>query len=289
MPNSGSYELCYPNRQTTVVGNLVYENNETDNPAIDVALLAQGNGILLAGAVQNVVEKNRVWDHDRTGIGLVPFPEEDANDLAPDTADWDVPCEETHDDEVPPIVEEDCKAVEGLLEGLCRRHLEPLRYRAVGNVVEGSLVADIAVGTADLLGTGETTDTLRNCFSGNTFGTTAPTDLEALAPCDGTGNGGDWNAGALDLIGLLGTPADAPPRYAYKTTPAAGRPAQHARRRHGTRRSGQGHDARRRHRGDHRAGQAHVVRFRATSVAVVTLTIAVVGLGLHRRPRRDGG
>ncbi len=218
VPNSGSYELCYPNRQTTVVGNLVYDNNETDNPAIDVALLAQGNGILLAGAVQNVVERNRVWDHDRTGIGLVPFPEEDANDLAPAQSEWDVPCEETHDEEIPPIAEEDCKAVEGLLAG-CVVIWNPFDNRIVGNVVEGSGVADLAVGTADLLETGETTDTLRNCFSGNTFGTTAPADLEALAPCDGTGNGGDWNAGALDLIGLLGSPAPAPPEDAYKTTP----------------------------------------------------------------------
>jgi hypothetical protein len=218
VPNSGSYELCYPNRQTTVAGNLVYSNNETENPAIDVALLAQGNGILVAGAVQNVVEKNRVWDHDRTGIGLVPFPEEDANDLAPASSEWEVPCEETHDEEVPPIAEEDCKAVEGLLKG-CVVIWNPFDNRVVGNVVEDSRVADIAVGTADLIGTGETTDTLRNCFSGNTFGTTAPTDLEALAPCDGTGNGGDWNVGALDLIGLLGSPAEAPPKDSYKTTP----------------------------------------------------------------------
>lgn len=218
VPNSGSYELCYPNRQTTVAGNLVYSNNETDNPAIDVALLAQGNGILLAGAVQNTIQNNLVWDHDRTGIGLVPFPEEDANDLAPDPADWDTPCEETHDEEVPPISEEDCKAVEGLLEG-CVVIWNPFDNKVIGNVVEDSRVADIAVGTADLLENGETTDTLRNCFSGNTFTTTAPTDLEALAPCDGTPSGGDWNAGALDLIGLLGSPAAEPPKDAYKTTP----------------------------------------------------------------------
>jgi nitrous oxidase accessory protein NosD len=218
VPNSGSYELCYPNRKTTVAGNLVYSNNETDIPGIDVSLLAQGNGILLAGAVQNEVQNNRVWDHARTGIGLVPFPEEDANDLAPPSSDWDVPCEDTHDKEVPPISEEDCKAVEGLLKG-CVVIWNPYDNRVTGNVVEGSGVADIAVGTADLLNKGETTDTLRNCFSDNTFGTTAPTDLEALAPCDGTGNGGSWDAGALDLIGLLGTPAEAPAADAYKTTP----------------------------------------------------------------------
>ena len=49
VPNSGSYELCYPERDTTIVGNLVYDNNQADTPAIDVALLAMGNGILVAG------------------------------------------------------------------------------------------------------------------------------------------------------------------------------------------------------------------------------------------------
>jgi hypothetical protein len=218
VPNSGSYELCYPNRETTVVGNLVHSNNETDNPAIDVALLAQGNGILLAGAVRNVVKNNLVWDHDRTGIGLVPFPEADANDLAPDQSEWDVPCSETHDEEVPPISEEDCTEVELIGEG-CVVVWNPFDNEVIGNVVEDSRVADLAVGTIDLIGNGETTDTLRNCFSDNTFATSAPAELEALAPCGAEGNGGDWNNGALDLIGLLGSPAPAPPKDAYKTTP----------------------------------------------------------------------
>ena len=78
VPNSGSYELCYPERRTTIVGNLVYSNNQGDTPAIDVAILAMGNGILPAGGVANVIRNNRVWDHDKTGIGLVPFLEEGA-------------------------------------------------------------------------------------------------------------------------------------------------------------------------------------------------------------------
>ncbi|MCX6524383.1 MAG: hypothetical protein NTX58_06385, partial [Actinobacteria bacterium] len=72
VPNSGSYELCYPERDTTVVGNLVYENNNEVAPAIEVALLAQGNGILLPGGVRNLVQRNQVFNHKRTGIGLVP-------------------------------------------------------------------------------------------------------------------------------------------------------------------------------------------------------------------------
>ena len=94
VPNSGSYELCYPERETQVVGNLIYSNNNGDTPAIDVALLAMGNGIVVPGGVRNTIERNRVWDHTRTGIGLVPFLEEDANDNLPTEADWDIDCAE---------------------------------------------------------------------------------------------------------------------------------------------------------------------------------------------------
>ena len=117
VPNSGAYELCYPERETTIVGNLVYDNNNDDAPGIQVSLLAHGNGILPAGGVRNTIERNRVWDHDRTGIGLVPFPEEDASDLAPPQSEWDTPCDETRNEPVPEISAADCKSVEGLSRG----------------------------------------------------------------------------------------------------------------------------------------------------------------------------
>ncbi|MCB0956503.1 MAG: right-handed parallel beta-helix repeat-containing protein, partial [Ilumatobacter sp.] len=92
VPNSGSYELCYPERDTTIVGNLVYSNNQGDTPAIDVALLAMGNGIVVAGGVLNDVERNQIWDHDKAGIALVPYLEEDPNDDLPTPEEWDVTC-----------------------------------------------------------------------------------------------------------------------------------------------------------------------------------------------------
>jgi hypothetical protein len=221
VPNSGSYELCYPERESTIVGNTVHDNNLIDGPGISVSLLAQGNGILPAGGVRNTIERNLVYNHDRTGIGLVPFPEEDSNDLAPSQDTWDTPCEEVRDEEVPEIPEADCVAVEGLLEG-CVVIWNPYENRVVGNVVEASGVADLAVSTVDLLGTGETTDTLRNCFSGNTFATSAPADLEALAPCEGKPTATNWDNAPLDLLGLFGDPADEPPEDSYQTTPEPG-------------------------------------------------------------------
>lgn len=220
VPNSGSYELCYPGRDNTIVGNLVHDNNRTDIPGITVSLLAQGNGILVAGSVRNTVERNLVLNHDRTGIGLVPYPEETAADLAPEMSEWETPCSETHDEPVPEIPAEDCVAVDGLLEG-CVVIWHPFENRIIDNVVEGSKVADIAVGTVDLDGKGVTTEQLGNCFSGNTFASSMPASIEQLAPCDGTGSG-DWNATVLDLLGLLGDPAEKPPADIYKTTPEPG-------------------------------------------------------------------
>jgi hypothetical protein len=208
VPNSGSYELCYPGRESTIVGNIVHDNNNDEAPAIDVALLAQGNGILLAGAVDTTVERNLVFDHDRTGIAAVPFPEEDANDVAPPASAHDTPCEETRDDEIP---------VENQNPGTVMWH--PTGNRFIGNVVEGSGLADLASATIALNEGDLTTAELGNCFSDNVFSTSAPANLEELAPCDATGNGGDFTAGALDLLVLIAEMAEAPPKDTYTKTP----------------------------------------------------------------------
>jgi hypothetical protein len=71
VPNSGDYELYPPERESTLVGNLVHDNSNGDTPAIDSARLATGNGILVFGGIDNVIERNRVQDHDVTGIALV--------------------------------------------------------------------------------------------------------------------------------------------------------------------------------------------------------------------------
>jgi hypothetical protein len=72
VPNSGDYELYPPERETTMVGNLVHDNTNAETAAIESARLATGNGILIFGGIDNVVERNRVVDHELTGIVLVP-------------------------------------------------------------------------------------------------------------------------------------------------------------------------------------------------------------------------
>lgn len=201
VPNSGSYELCYPQRSTTIVGNLVHSNNQPDTPAIDVAILAMGNGILSAGGVANLIERNRVYDHDKTGIGLVPFLEEDANDTIPPREEWDLSCAESKalDIEVPS---------------------EALLWDSIDNIVRDNVLennrrADIAVGSA-----GTDLWTLGNCFSGNAHTTSAPTSLEALSPCGvELSNDGDWLAGDLQVITWIVEAESAPPSVDYREAP----------------------------------------------------------------------
>ena len=204
VPNSGSYEPCYPGRANTIVGNIVHDNNYLDGPGIDNSLLAQGNGILLAGSINNVVQKNLVYNHDRTGIAAVPFPEEDANDTPPPASELTKSCDETKAQDPP-----------ATSPGL-------VLWNATGNqitdnVVEGSKLADLASGT--IPNTSEAIAALDNCFSGNTFGTTSPADLEALAPCEGTGTGGDFSKDAFDLTVLINEMPDKPPADSYQKTP----------------------------------------------------------------------
>ena len=185
VPNSGSYELCYPERDTTLVGNTVYSNNQPDTPAIDVALLGMGNGILVAGGVQNTIERNLVYDHDRAGIALVPFPEEQANDVAPPEEEWDVPCEETKD-EVPDADPADLEMV----------WWDAAQNRVVGNDVSDSRMADLAFGTIS-----DDPGVLANCFADNVASSRLMERLgmrrETHALADSLHRSGEW----LDSLG----------------------------------------------------------------------------------------
>lgn len=210
VPNAGSYEGCYPGRENTIVGNLIHDNNYLDGGGIDNALLAQGNGLLSAGSINNVIERNRVYDHDRTGIAMVPFPESDADDVPPPASELTKPCD-------PKAKKPTTPPADGALWNASGN-------RIVGNVVENSGLADIASTTIQLYGNKLTTADLNNCFSDNTFKTSAPEDLEQLAPCDGKGNGGSFTKGELNLAPLLAEQPPKPPKDAYRKTPVP--PAQ---------------------------------------------------------------
>ncbi|HET9201392.1 MAG TPA: right-handed parallel beta-helix repeat-containing protein [Dehalococcoidia bacterium] len=54
-----------------IVGNLVYSNNNSETSAVNQARLGEGNGIMIYGGRDNVIERNRVFDHELGGISLV--------------------------------------------------------------------------------------------------------------------------------------------------------------------------------------------------------------------------
>ena len=78
VPNSGTGEANPPQRKATIVGNTVYANNNTKTAAIEIADTAFGNGILLAGGVDDIVERNLVYDHDGYGHRRDPAAREGA-------------------------------------------------------------------------------------------------------------------------------------------------------------------------------------------------------------------
>ena len=194
VPNSGSYELCYPERETTIVGNIVHGNQQPDTSAIPVALTAMGNGILIAGGVGNLVERNLVYDHDLYGIALAPFDETGANDDHPTREEWATSCADARAQTPATSIPETI-------------FWESFDNVVRDNVIEDSRYADIGVAilTVDPATAG-------NCFAGNTFTASAPTDIEALAPCDGTG-AGDWTLNPVDLGAIIAR--ERPPAVDY--------------------------------------------------------------------------
>ena len=147
VPNSGTGEANPPERETTIVGNTVYGNNNTETAAIEIAQTAIGNGILIAGGTDNTVERNLVYDHDIAGIGVIPLPEKV---LSPD----------------------DEKA----------QNFDARRNTVRDNVTRDDRVADLLlVTTLD-----DAKDAGGNCFSGNQFRTSSPPSLEDLVPCGST-------------------------------------------------------------------------------------------------------
>ena len=194
---SHTYELCYPQRQATVVGNLIHSNNQADTGAVGLALLAMGNGVVVAGGIANGVERNRIWDHDRTGIAVIPNPEQEPTDDMPDRDDWTLTCAESRD---LPIAE--TVPVLNLWE--------PYDNRVIGNVLTDNRDVDIAVAspTADL-------PTFGNCASSNNFTISAPAALETLAACEGPAGDGDWNEGAYDIVAWLDEFESMPPAVPY--------------------------------------------------------------------------
>ena len=170
VPNSGTYEGCYPQRETTVVGNYVHDNGNEDTDSIAAALLAQGTGITVTGGVGNIVERNRVEDNPLAGIAVVPLPEDDPIAPIPAEEDWTTGC-----------VEDAVAASDEVIAELDNPLLwESYDNRVAENVVSGSDEWNIVLLTLS----GEAQG---NCFTDNEVGdgVTAPPDIDTAISCDG--------------------------------------------------------------------------------------------------------
>ncbi|MGA9278834.1 NosD domain-containing protein, partial [Ilumatobacter sp.] len=188
VPNSGSYELCYPQRDNLIVGNTIYSNNQPDTPAIDVALLAMGNGVVVAGGIGNTIERNLIYDHDRTGISLTPFLEEAANDDVPTEDEWEISCEEQR------------------LQPLAEDIPEAVLWEAYDNIVRDNDISESRGADLGVAGVDVPTGDLRNCWAGNIITSSQPADLETLAPCGSAAVPADdpaWSVDPLDVFGWL--------------------------------------------------------------------------------------
>ena len=72
VPNTLDSELLPPFREVDVVGNLVVANGDRGAPGVGFQWAAFGNGILLGGGNDSLVERNLVVDHPNHGILITP-------------------------------------------------------------------------------------------------------------------------------------------------------------------------------------------------------------------------
>lgn len=76
-PNSLDGELLPPAENVVVAGNLIHDNGYGEFPHKTAQWATQGMGVAMAGTVDSVVSRNRIFNHPLNGIQV--FPNIDAN------------------------------------------------------------------------------------------------------------------------------------------------------------------------------------------------------------------
>lgn len=71
-PNTLDSELLPPERESTIWGNIVINNNNPGAPFKPLTWPTFGNGIIIAGGIHNNVEKNLISGHPNHGILILP-------------------------------------------------------------------------------------------------------------------------------------------------------------------------------------------------------------------------
>lgn len=71
-PNTLDSELLPPERESTLIGNIVIANDNRQAPAKTLTYPSYGNGIMIAGGIRNTIEKNLILGHPNNGILIIP-------------------------------------------------------------------------------------------------------------------------------------------------------------------------------------------------------------------------
>lgn len=72
VPNSLDSQRFPPFGRVTVVGNLVHDNDSREAPMLRGVYASFGNGVMLAGGLDSLVERNRIVNHERSGVVISP-------------------------------------------------------------------------------------------------------------------------------------------------------------------------------------------------------------------------
>jgi hypothetical protein len=143
VPNSETGEADPPQRLATIVGNHVHDNGNEQAAGIEIAKIASGTGILIAGGRRDTVERNLVTGHPNIGIGVIPLPEKLLEPSSPTARNFD----------------------------------------ARNNVVRSNVLRDNRYDLVSATSVDDFTDGGGNCFSDNLAATTVPSDLQQKLPC----------------------------------------------------------------------------------------------------------
>ena len=72
VPNTLDSQRGPPFGRVTIVGNLIHDNDSRTAPALGLQWAASGNGVLLTGGVDSLVERNRIIGHARSAVTVGP-------------------------------------------------------------------------------------------------------------------------------------------------------------------------------------------------------------------------
>jgi plastocyanin len=72
VPNTLDSQREAPFGRVTIAGNLIHDNDSRKAPALTLQWSAFGNGVLLTGGLDTLVERNRIVNHERSGVTAGP-------------------------------------------------------------------------------------------------------------------------------------------------------------------------------------------------------------------------